>query len=235
MLPALWRIGAYARLEPSIPVRVLPKSCARCVIAESRSVAGPKPPAGSFQCCCDERPARVALDDQDAKVATAISANKRMLAVTADSGCEGSPAATNPCATKRVGGGWRLPWMRSRAISDQPAAPLLRARAPDDVGQLAGDRGGEDIGRLPSERACDSAHNRTCPFSMSRIGLGWLSCRSSSRLSRAGKRSLQPPRSTAASRPLPLGDAAAPDARTARMFGRRQPRIGHQLAINRRS
>src|ERR1700722_17611693 len=37
------------------------------------------------------------------------------------------------------------------------------------------------------------AHNRTCPFqAMSRIGLGWFSCRSSnSRLIRAGKRELQ--------------------------------------------
>ena len=62
---------------------------------------------------------------------------------------------------------------------------------PNEAGQFAGDRGGDDIGRLAgSGELAKAGAQPQCAFqAISRIGLGWLSCRSSnSRLSRAGKR-----------------------------------------------
>ena len=67
----------------------------------------------------------------------------------------------------------------------------LASDGPDEARQFAGDRGGDDIGRLAGPGELAIAHAQPhCPFqAISRIGLGWLSCRSSnSRLMRAGKR-----------------------------------------------
>src|ERR1041385_618703 len=75
----------------------------------------------------------------------------------------------------------------------QSASPHrhLPGNGPDEARQLAGDRSGDDISRLAGPREPAIARTQsTCPFqAISRIGLGWFSCRNNnSRLIRAGKR-----------------------------------------------
>jgi len=90
---------------------------------------------------------------------------------------------------------WRLlRWLRSCGFSDQPAAAITwRANGPDKARQFAGDRGGDDIGRLAG--AGEPAIARAQPGLRlpgdlaDRLRLGWFSWRScSSRLTLAGKR-----------------------------------------------
>src|SRR6202035_5606258 len=67
----------------------------------------------------------------------------------------------------------------------------LAGNGPDETRQFAGDRGGDDVGRLAGagEPAIARAQPQLRFQAMSRISLGWRSCRNSnSRLSRAGKR-----------------------------------------------
>src|SRR6516162_9387385 len=106
---------------------------------------------------------------------------------------------------------------------------------PDEAGQLAGDRGGDDIGRLATSG--ESAIARAQPqlrlpgdladwlglFLLPEQQLATDPCREAVT---PGRLDQQPAGRAVAG----LGEAAASDAGSARMLARHQPEIGHQLA-----
>src|SRR5229473_5489705 len=142
------------------------------------------------------------------------------------------------------------PALPGRSVSDGSLAPPLNrimlvfrlacryrhlpGDGPDEASQFAGDRGGDDIGRLagPGEPAIAAAQpDLPLPGDVAdgpRLALlpqQQLAAEPGREAVAPGRLDQQPASRSVAG----LGDAAAFDARAARMFGRHQPEIGHQL------
>src|SRR4029077_17338865 len=106
---------------------------------------------------------------------------------------------------------------------------------PDEAGQLAGDRGGDDVGRLTGARelaiACAQPQLRPPGDLADWLGLllrpqQQLAADPCRETVTPGRLDQQPTSGAVAG----LGEAAAFDAGTTRMLGWHQPEIGHQLA-----
>jgi len=106
------------------------------------------------------------------------SSGLRRIDDPADSGCEGSPDRD-----RAPGLAWQHGWWVAGASPDGIMRFSCSARwdrhlsgdGPQETRQLAGDRGGDDIGRLAGtgELAVARLHSRACAFrAISRIGLG---------------------------------------------------------------